>query len=290
LQGDFGALSTDSLSGSATPWALTATLIMLDYVEGDRTRLNKENMVAAFRQFGMTSASTIANWPDTLPKPMFDGPVGLSIGSVERKLPSIQITAANLGCATCHSSVVYDPNGLPDPNAVWIGAPNGSINLEAYPQAIYDGVLKYGHLPDLLDLVEVLFPDLTRRERKTLESFVLPRGVKRIGELKATTGRAVPFKGGYPGLTNGFDALQVRLGLISKDTKVEISAFNSIPNLEDHALRTSFLNAASYEIPGFGAKQTLTREDVTDSHLDNLGEIVASFTVPSMGIVRVDRP
>ena len=126
LQGDFGALSTDTLSGSATPWALTATVIALDYVDGDRTRLNRDNMIAAFRQFGMTSAQTIANWPDTLPPPVFEAPVGLSIGSVERKLPSIKVTAANLGCAMCHSSVVYGADGVPDPDAVWIGPPNAS--------------------------------------------------------------------------------------------------------------------------------------------------------------------
>lgn len=284
LQGDFGALSTDTLSGSATPWALTATVITLNYVNGDQSRLNRANMEAAFRQWGMASPSRIANWPDTLPSPVLEAPVGISIGSVERHLPSIQVTAANLGCAMCHSSVVFDADGMPDTNAVWIGPPNGSVNLEAYPQAIYDGFLKYGRSPDLLGQVQILFPGLTTRERKTLQNFVLPRAVKRIAELEATTGRAVPFKGGYPGLTNGFDALQMRLGLIGRDTQVELSAFNSIPNLEDHALRTSFLNAASYEIPGIDPQQSFTRTDVTDAHLDNLGEIVAYFTVPSMGL------
>lgn len=284
VHGDFGALSTDTLSGSATPWMLTATVITLDYVDGDRTLVNRENLEAAFRQWGMSSPAEISNWPSSLPQPQLDAPLGLTIGTVERSLPSIKVTAANIGCAMCHSSVVYDAEGVPDPSKVWIGAPNGSINLEAYPQAIYQGFLTYGDAPDLLDQVAILFPDITEAERKTLKSFVLPRATKRIAELEETTGRAVPFKGGYPGLTNGFDALQVRLGLISRDTPVEISAFNSIPNLEDRALRTGFLNAASYEIPGFDPQQTLKRNRVTDAHLNNLGAIVAYFTVPSMGL------
>lgn len=284
VHGDFGALSTDTLSGTATPWMLTATVITLDYVDGDVTRLNQENLEAAFRRWGIASPQEISNWPSSLPQPHLAAPIGLSIGKVERALPSIQVTAANIGCAMCHSSVVFDADGYPDPEKVWIGAPNGSVNLEAYPQAIYQGFLSYGQAPDLLEHVTILFPDITETERKTLQNFVLPRATKRIAELEATTGRAVPFKGGYPGLTNGFDALQVRLGLVSRKTPIETSAFNSIPNLEDHALRTGFLNAASYEIPGFDPQQTLTRDDVTDAHLDNLGAIVAYFTVPSMGL------
>lgn len=284
VYGDFGALSTDTLSGTATPWMLTATVITLDYVDGDVTRLNQENLEAAFRRWGIASPQEISNWPSSLPQPHLAAPIGLSIGKVERALPSIQVTAANIGCAMCHSSVVFDADGYPDPEKVWIGAPNGSVNLEAYPQAIYQGFLNYGQAPDLLEHVTILFPDITETERKTLQNFVLPRATKRIAELEATTGRAVPFKGGYPGLTNGFDALQVRLGLVSRKTPIETSAFNSIPNLEDHALRTGFLNAASYEIPGFDPQQTLTRDDVTDAHLDNLGAIVAYFTVPSMGL------
>ncbi len=284
LQGDFGALSTNTLRGSATPWALTATVITLDYVDGDRSRLNRENMAAAFRQWGITSAENVANWPNSLPAPKLTAPIGISTGLVQRHLPSIQVTAANFNCAICHSSVVFDADGQPDPSTVWIGPPNGSINLEAYPQAIYNGFLKYGQAPDLMDQVKRLFPDISDQEIKTLKSFVLPRAVKRIGELADTTKRAVPFKGGYPGLTNGFDALQVRLGVTHPTDKIEISAFNSIPNLEDHQMRTSFLNAASYEIPGLDPRKEMTRADVSEEHLDRLGAIVAYFTIPSMGL------
>lgn len=284
LLGDFGALSTDTLRGSATPWKLTATVVTLDYVNGDASRLTRENMEAAFRQWGMPSPMRIKNWPDHLTPPELNAPLGITVGTVKRSLPSIELAAANLGCAACHASVVYDREGMPDPSKAWIGAPNGSINLEAYPQAILDGFAKYGDAPELFTYVETLFPEMSSRERKTLENFVLPRAVPRVKELQETTGRAVPFKGGYPGITNGFDALQIRLGLAPRDEVVELSAFNSIPNLEDHAFRTSFLNAANYEIPGLDPQQTLSRSDIDDAHLDKLGAIVAYFTVPSMGV------
>ena len=227
LLSEFGALSTDTLAGSATPWKLTATVITLDFVGGDASQLTRENMQAAFQQWGMASPAEIANWPAHLPEPALTAPLGITTGTVKRSLPGIEIEAANLGCTACHASVVYDAQGIPDPARVWMGAPNGSINLEAYPQAILDGFAKYGSAPDLFDHVETLFPELSERERRTLENFVLPRAVKRVAELKETTGRAVPFKGGYPGITNGFDALQVRLGLARRDETVKVSAFNS---------------------------------------------------------------
>ncbi len=282
--GDWGALSTDTLSGSATPWRLTATVITLDYVDGDRNKLTHENLRAAFQQWGFTSPSSIANWPGGLEQPSLDAPLGITVGTVSRRFPSIEITAANLGCTSCHSSVVYDATGAPDPNLAWIGAPNGSINLEAYPQAIYDGFLAYGDAPDLLDAAQILFPEMTALERKTLTSFVLPAATKRIAELEATTGRAIPFKSGYPGATNGLDALKLRLGLADPGDVPTFSAFNSVPNLEDHEMRSSFLNAASYQIAGFGEDRPMTRGDVTDAHLDALGAVVAYFTVPSMGV------
>ena len=65
--------------------------------------------------------------------------------------------------------------------------------------------------------------------------------------------------------------------------EVPLSAFNSIPNLEDHAFRTAFLNAANYEIPGFETAQILKRSDITDAHLDSLGAIVAYFYCAEYG-------
>jgi hypothetical protein len=161
---------------------------------------------------------------------------------------------------------------------------NGSINFEAYTTAIYDALLAYGDDDRLFAAVEKLFPDLSEREMRTLKWFIAPAANKRMNELERTLGRAVPFGGGYPGATNGLDSLRIRLGVEDPNKVVSLSAFNSVPTLQDHVLRDSFLNAATYEIPGAPAGQTLTRENVTTKHLDALASIVAFFTVPSMGV------
>lgn len=284
IGGDFGSLSTDTLRSSATPWVLSASAITLDYVTGDIDKVTPEATREAFQQWGFTSPNEIANWPETLPSPSLDAPLGLNIGTVKRSLPPIEITAANISCASCHSSVGYDADGEPDLTTAWLGMPNGSINFESYPQAIFDGFKTYGDDPRLMEAAAILFPNLTDTEKFTLEKIIKPTAIKRIKELDASLGRVVPFSGGYPGATNGLDSLNIRLGLQSRDKVPAHSAFNSVPNLDGHAYRTSFLNTATYEIPDIEVEKTRTTADLTDAHIEALGSIVAFFTVPSMGV------
>ena len=202
---------------------------------------------------------------------------------MEKAFPPLEVTAANVGCPACHVGVSYDASGFPDPGKVWLGQPNPSISMEAYPAAIYRSFLRFGDDPRLWTAIDKLHPDLSARERRTLKYIVLPAANKRLAELESSLGRAVPFRGGYPGATNGLDSLHVRLGVTDGAQMVERSAFNSIPNLQDHDLRTSFLNVGNYKIPNI-QDQTLRRADLTDEHINQLGAIVAFFTVPSMGV------
>lgn len=282
--GDFGALNTDTLRGSAAPWSLLASLIALNHVQGDLDKVTWEAVNDAFAQWGFTSGTHIANWPEGLARPKLKGPLGLNIGVVERSVPPIKITASNLSCAACHSSVAYDAQGNPDTKQIWLGQPNPSISLEAYPQAIYDSFLNYGQDPKLFEAMDKLFPDLPSKERNTLKRFVLPAANKRIAELKETLGRAVPFKGGYPGATNGVDSLHIRLGIMDPAIMSESSAYNSIPNIEGHGFRTSFLNVGNYQLPNVDGDAVITREDIDEAHLDRLGQMVAFFTVPAFGV------
>lgn len=284
IGGDFGALSTDTLKSSATPWVLTASAVTLDYVDGDLGKVTPQATRQAFQQWGFNSPTHISNWPQTLPSPDLAAPLGLNIGTVKRSLPPIEVTAANISCASCHSSVGYTADGAPDLASAWLGMPNGSINFEAYPQAIFDAFKTYGEDPRLLETVALLFPNLTDTEKFTLEKIIKPAAIKRIKELDSSLGRAVPFSGGYPGATNGLDSLNIRLGLQSRTEISAHSAFNSIPNLDGHAFRTSFLNTATYEIPNIEVNRTVTSADLTEAHIEALGSIVAFFTVPSMGV------
>ncbi len=282
--GDYGALTTKTLRGSATPWVITASAVTLDYVDRDLERVSWDATRNAFQQWGFLSGADIMNWPEGLKLPDLTAPLGITTGTVSRSLPPIEITAANINCASCHVSPGYSADGTPDLSQVWLGQPNPSINMEAYPGAIYRAFAQFGEDPRLWGAIDRLFPDLSETERKTLKSFVLPAANQRIAELERTLGRAVPFYGGFPGATNGVDSLHARLGVTGGDTMIELSAFNSIPNLDGHGYRTSFLNTATYEIPGQNTNRTLTRDDVTPKHLNDLGAIVAYFTVPSMGV------
>jgi len=284
LTGDFGGLSTNTLRGAAAPWILMSSAITLDFVEGDLEKVNQISLSNAFQQWGFTSPKTIANWPSEIALPELSTPLGFTVGTVARNIPPIEITTSNIACTACHSNPAYGANGLPDPSTIWLGTPNSSINLEAYPQAIYDAFLKYGDDPKLMQAVDILFPTMSNTERRTLTTFILPAARKRMKELENTLGRAVPFIGGYPGITNGLDSLHIQLGIQSRNKLSPLSAFNSVPNIDGHMFRTSFLNVANYEIPKDSSQRAMNREDITGQHLDDLGAMAAFFIVPSMGV------
>lgn len=288
LTGDFGGLSTKTLRGAAAPWILMSSAITLNYVEGDLEKVDQKALRKAFQQWGFTSPQTIANWPADLPLPELKTPMGFTTGSVARNIPPIEVTASNISCTACHSNPAYDVNGLPNPTTIWLGTPNSSINLESYPQAIYDSFLKYGNDPKLMQAADILFPEMSKTERRTLTKFILPAAKKRMKELENSLGRAVPFIGGYPGITNGLDSLHIQLSIQSREDMAPLSAFNSIPNIDGHMFRTSFLNVGNYEIPKHDSQRSITPEDITNEHLDNLGAMAAFFIVPSMGVEPLD--
>jgi len=284
LTGDFGGLSTNTLRGAAAPWILMSSAITLDFVEGDLEKVNQLALKRAFQQWGFTSPKTITNWPTEIDLPEQSTPLGFTVGTVARNIPSIEVTTSNIACTACHSNPAYDANGSPDLSTIWLGTPNSSINLEAYPQAIYDSFLKYGDDPKLMQAADILFPNMSQTERRTLTKFILPAAKKRMIELEDSLGRAVPFRGGYPGITNGLDSLHLQLGIQPRDSVAPLSAFNSVPNIDGHMFRTSFLNVANYEIPKKGSQRPMKREDITEQHLDDLGAMAAFFIVPSMGV------
>lgn len=283
--GDFSALSSDTLRVSATPWTLTAALLALQETNGDASNVSLDQVRAIYQRHGFHVSAQIANWPDGLPRPQTELPLGLNVGEASRLMPPIAVSVANIGCAACHSGVVYRADGTPDEKRVWIGAPNTSINLEGYTQAIYAAMRDFGGNDERLwQAVDSLFPELGMRERWTLELVVLPELRKQVQQLERELGRGIPFHGGLPGATNGLDALKNRLGLIPEGTRVEHSAFNSVPDLGGRLWRRSLLNTGSYVIPGTDAGRATSLADIDRAHTDALGAIVTFFTVPSMGV------
>ncbi len=278
---DWGGLNTDTLQSHAVPWVLTATALT-DGSQHDAAALRKQ-----MESFGFLYPTRIANWPDAAgPQPRFDTePLGLTIGTARRSIPRVELTIANLGCASCHSGPVWDARGKRT-GAVWLGAPNPDLDLESYTDAVYRA-LKARIGPDdtaALAGVERLFPGVSGTERDTLRAFALPQARTRLAALEAAGDRALPFINGAPGLTNGVAALKLKLGVLPDDARAMAErGFTSIPDLHDRAWRTSLLYDGSYAVPG-QADRALSAGDLTPDHVRGLARLTAFFIVPSMGV------
>lgn len=283
--GDFGALDTDALETHAVPWRLAGAALVLAEHDATGAPLTADTLRVVLRRFGFLYPQTIGNWPAGAAPPRLVGPLGLNVGVIERSVPRVELTVANLGCASCHAGVTYDAHGAPRTDTAWLGAPNTSLDLEAYVQAVYRAFVKYGADTDkVLHAVTVVFPDTTAAEMKTLKGFVLPRVKTRMARLAASGGGPLPFVNGAPGLTNGVAALKMQLAVLPPDAHASQRGFTAIPDLGDRGFRTSLLYDGAYAPAHETGDHPMLRADVTDAHLDGLAVVTAFFTVPSMGV------
>ncbi len=283
--GDFGALDTDALETHAVPWRLAGAALVLAEHDATGAPMTADTLRVVLRRFGFLYPETIGNWPAGAAPPRLTGPLGMNVGVIERRVPRVELAVANLGCASCHAGVTYDARGAPKTDTAWLGAPNTSLDLEAYVQAIYRAFATYGTSPDaLLDAVPRVFPDTSPAEMKTLRGFVLPRVKIRMARLAASGQGPLPFVNGAPGLTNGVAALKMQLAVLPPDSHATQRGFTAIPDLGDRGFRTSLLYDGAYAPANETGDRPMLRADITDAHLDGLAVVTAFFTVPSMGV------
>ncbi|MDX2234278.1 MAG: c-type cytochrome [Hyphomonadaceae bacterium] len=284
--GDFGALDTDAMETHAVPWRLAGAALVQAEHAATGAPLSEQTLRTVMRRFGFLYPAAIGNWPRGAAAPELVGPLGLNTGMIRRRVPPVDLMAANLGCASCHAGVTYDATGAPLPDLPWLGAPNTSLDLEAYVQAVYRAFDAAAADPDaLFAVIPHVFPDVTAAEISTLRSFVWPRVTRRMAQIAAATpGKPLPFVNGAPGLTNGVAALKMQFALLGPDAHAAERGFTAVPDLGDRGLRTSLLYDGAYAAATAGPDRPFTRADVTDAHLDGLAMITAFFTVPSMGV------
>ncbi|MFQ5962519.1 MAG: hypothetical protein ACE5MG_14100 [Candidatus Methylomirabilales bacterium] len=281
---DLGSLNTDTLRTTAIPWKVAAAALVLDHSARHRMPIESETLRALLSSFGFTTPSSIENWGPATPPPTFEKPLGIITGRVSRSVPRIELEVANLSCAACHAGVLYDRNGLPQ-NRVWLGLPNTSINLEAYSQAVYQGLKRTVRSREkLLPTIRRLFPDTTEAELRTIEHHVIPRIEAKLSELQKSVDAPTPFPNGGPGLTNGVGALKFQLGLLAPDRQHHEVGYTSIPDLGSVAVRSSLLSDGLYMAPGATRFERLSTRRITDQHVSQLARIVSFFTVPAMGV------
>lgn len=283
--GDYGGLDTDAMNTVAVPWKLTSAALVMTQTPDDVTQASLRRILAAY---GFLYPAEIANWPDgaTAP-PQPEAMLGVTLGMGRRNLPPIEMQIGNIGCAACHAAPTYGPDGTPAPDRVWLGAPNPSLNLEAYTQGLYAALQVGVAEPErLMATARRLYPDMTDREASTLTSFVLPRVRARMTAIAATGQGVLPFSNGAPGATNGVAALKLQHGLLANDPEAMTreTGFTSIPHLADRAWRSALLWDGAYAPLGEERFRPMSAADLTDAHRDQLAAITAYFTVPSMGV------
>ena len=283
---DFGGVTRATLETNALPYKVVATALLLREERVRATRLGRADLPDVYRQFGFVTPERIANWPASVPQPHFDRPIGMVGTEVRGPTSLVRIDAVNLGCATCHAGLVYGADGRAT-SAAWAGLPNASINLEAYTQAVFIALASAVRDQGAFRArIGELFPEMGRAERLTMRFLLLPRVAGRIAELREGGVGPSRFSNGGAGRTNGVAALRQMLGLpVGAVTGHADVGFTSIPDLASRGLRTSLLYDGIYA--PFGATRhdvETTSAAVTGAHLDSLSDIVAFFTVSTMGV------
>lgn len=278
LLDDFHGLSTDTLESTAVPWKLATTALVLHrHPDEVPTHAHLREILT---EFGFTWPERIANWPiDT--QPVFDdAPMGLVTGMIQRRLPRIELEAANIGCAGCHAGLLHGADGQITTTA-WLGLPNTSLDLDGYAAALVEALASAMNRSqsDFLAALMHLHPATSEAELRTLRRFVWPRLEERVPQLVAAGG-ALPFRNGGPGRSNGIDALKFRMaaGAPSNDAAAGVS----VPVLGGHGLRDSLLVDGLYAVPGTPRDQRRTSDTPVDAA--SLARIVAFFTTPTMGV------
>ncbi len=279
---DFGGLTGRTLETNALPYKVVAAALLMERERAEGRALGRGDLPRIFRSFGFLTPERIGNWRGVA-LPRLDRPLGMVSGTVSGPLPFVRIDAATLGCAACHAGTTYDREGNPTGEA-WLGLPNTSLDLEAYTQAVYAGLRAGMRDPDALRRrTEALFPEMSRGERFTLRRLLLPRVRKRMGVLAAGLDAPSPFSNGGAGRTNGVASLKQQMGLIGEARVPSEAGFTSIPELGGRSLRSSLLYDGTFSPPA-GDPFHPRAVPSTDEHRDALADIVAFFTVPTMGM------
>lgn len=281
---NFGGLSLNAMESHAIPWKLSAAALALEEQrKNGNSDVSLRDVDRALSRFGFLVGSTPVNLPNgVIAGTQAKTPLGITHGTLN-PLPGAPVAVANLGCAACHSGVVYQADGRPHPQKAWLGAPNTSLNLEAYVSRLTEASRFAAKDPALwVSTAQTLFPEMGWRERWTLRWLVVPLANRRLSAIGE--GAALPFPNGHPGATNGVAALKTRFELPLMDGGAGDAGFVSIPELGGRLWRSSLLADGSYAPQGQPRwMPILTRVDVT-ARRDALAGITTFFSVPSMGV------
>ena len=279
---DWGSLNTDGLDRHTVPWKVAATAMVLEAHDERGLPLELATLTRLLAEMGFIQADSILNWRG--PPPALDGPIGLVRGTMSRGFPSVELEGANVGCAACHTGVLYDKTGRATRDA-WIGLPNTSLDLEAYVTTLFRSLAHFqGQEERFWEAMDTLFGDMSIRERDTIRDHALPLLRDRFAEEWRGRASPLPFINGSAGLTNGVASIKNILGMLGEDETATEVAFTSIPDLGGTVLRSSLLYDGTYGLPDRPRFAEMQLAQVTNTHLDGLADITTFFVVPTLGV------
>jgi processive rubber oxygenase RoxA-like protein len=282
--GAFGGLSLEALDSHAMPWRLVSSALVLQaQMKDPDLPANKETLDKVLASFGFLSHGEPINRPEGIFPAHSELPIGFTHADLA-PFWGMNIRVANLGCAACHAGVTYDRLGNPKPEAVWLGMPNTSLNLEAYTLATFEAFRAATIEPKAFwTTVQTLHPDLDPREFLSLKYILWPLIKRRLSSLK-NNNRPLPFPNGLPGSTNGVAALKFVTGVELEKSKWADNGIVSIPELGYRHWRTSLLVDGADSLPGRHPGVPTKLSDIDQNHLQGLAKITTFFTVPSIGV------
>jgi cytochrome c peroxidase len=282
---DLNGLSTQTLETNAFPWKVVTTALLLERESHALTPADLDELGAVFREFGFITPTGIANWPAGQSVPRFSRPMGFTAGTINSPAMRFRLEVANLSCAACHAGVSYDAQGAPQMR-VWLGLPNTSVNYQAFAIAVTRALGAAARDPQhFLAALQALYPQLDRREFRTISGRVLPALSQRLAEIAATTpDYPLGFHGGASGLVNGLGASKRMFGVLPVAAVADDRGFTSVPDLSNLRLRSSAFWDGGYAPAGKPRFQERTAAEATDAHYQEFAPIMNAVTTPVMGI------
>lgn len=281
---DFRSLSDETLERSAVAWKVAASALVRHQHPEIENPSEADFAALLERRFGFVRPSRIANWPSSEPQPTWNRPVGLVSGTMRVGLVDFELEVVNNGCATCHSTNLYDAEGRPT-REVWVGAPAGSVNFGRYADELFAALLHASTQPDqVLDDVRSMFPDVSADELQTLRGRYLPALAARLPELQRNLGGFTPYSNGSPGLMNGVATLKLYLGALDPERPAPHEvAFASVPDFFGLRLKSSLLADGVYAPKGW-AHEGPRREIGHEEHIEVLADVLTLVTVGTLGV------
>lgn len=280
LFSDFGSITRHGLESNTVPLKLSITGLVLAGRQRGWIAQDSLDYQTVFKKFGFFTPQSISGYP--LSEKAFQQlPLGLTQKQIKLAGSLLKVEGMNISCSSCHTGRLYNESGVPTDEAM-IGIPNTSVNFQLYLSSVFDGLNLYvKNEKASYQLLKKLFPKTKLNEKSAIRLLISKIVKKRVNDLNQTIHAVLPFESGSPGVTNGVASMKYTLGVIRHDTIQPEYGFTSIPSIGDRFLRSSLLYDGVYYPTGkspFISKTTWTEQDEED-----IGSIVATFTIPTMG-------